>query len=166
LQKLIRSLAGIHQTRLDRVAPPGNDLLVRYGKCDYCAGYPCRWFRMTRGGPDVTSELLLGLVDLLRLLPDRDFNVHDDKLQTHHSDAKRTPQQSPYVIHRSWETPVAIVGQCSKDAKPCPETAPRNNDFIRSGRLEAAGFYAAVIDGFMIRVGSRRQRVPPARFEK
>ncbi len=159
--------AGSVKRAVDRSLPRVRDLLVRYGECDTVSGFLVpRWLPYDSGA-DVTSELLLGLVDLYAALPDTGLKSMIDKLADGIMRMQSgTPQQSPYGLHRSWETRWHMWGNAQTQALAAAGKILGNNEFIGSAEREATGFYARLlVDGFM-KERDLASADPPLRYEQ
>jgi len=152
---------------LDRSLPRVKDLLVHYGKCDTLAGYPVPQWLPYESGADVTSELLLGLVDLYAAAPDTTLRSMIEKLASGIMMMQTgTRQHSPFGLHRSWETRWHMWGNAQTQVLAAAGNVFGNNAFVASAEREATGFYPRLlIDGFLkewnLAAGER-----PVRYEQ
>jgi hypothetical protein len=159
--------AGTLKRALDRSLPRVNDLLVRYGKCDTVAGYPVpRWLPYDSGA-DVTSELLLGLVDFYVAAPDSHLKSMIEKLVNGIMMMQSgTPQKFPFGLHRSWETQWHMWGNSQTQVLAAAGRVLKNDAFVASAEREAAGFYARLlVEGFM-KEWNLASAEPPSRYEQ
>jgi hypothetical protein len=143
--------AGTLKRSVDRSLPWVNDLLVRYGKCDTVAGYPVPRWLPYESGADVTSELLLGLVDLYAAAPDANLKSVIERLADGIMMMQSgTPRESPFGLHRSWETQWHMWGNPQTQVLASAGKILKNDAFVASAEREATGFYGRLlIEGFM-----------------
>lgn len=167
LKSVDPALAALLKAALDRSLPRVNDLLVRYGVTDTIAGYPVpRWLPYDSGS-DVTSELLLGLVDYHAAAPDARLQSVIEKLADGLMMMQSgTPGRAPYGVHRSWETRWHMWGNAQTQVLAAAGRIFNNKAFAASARREADGYYGRVlIDGFM-KEGDLASGEPPLRYEQ
>jgi hypothetical protein len=159
--------AGTLKRALDRSLPRVNDLLVRYGKCDTVAGFPVPRWLPYESGADVTSELLLGLVDFYAAAPDTNLRFTIERLAGGIMMMQSgTPQQAPFGLHRSWETQWHMWGNSQTQALAAAGKVLEKNVFVASAEREAGGFYARLlIDGFS-KEWNLASAEPPSRYEQ
>lgn len=161
------AFAGTLKRALERSLPRVKDLLVRYGKCDTVSGYPVpRWLPYDSGA-DVTSELLLGLVDFYAASPDSNLKSVIEKLANGIMMMQSgTPQEAPFGLHRSWETQWHMWGNPQTQALAAAGKILRNDAFVASAEREAAGFYGRLlVEGFM-KEWNLASAEPPSRYEQ
>lgn len=152
---------------LDRSLPHIAPLMARYGKCDTISGLRVpRWLPYDSGA-DVTSELLLGLVELYAADPDTAVKSMIHEL----SDGMMIMQDggvnvSPYGLHRSWETQWHMWGNGQTQALASAGRILGDSTMILSAEREAKGFYSRLlIDGFM-KEFNVAGTAAPARYEQ
>jgi len=159
--------AGQLKRALDRSLPRVNDLLVGYGKCDTVAGYPVpRWLPYDSGA-DVTSELLLGLIDFYAAAPDTNLKSMIEKLAGGIMMMQSgTVQESPFGLHRSWETQWHMWGNSQTQALAAAGKALANDIFVASAEREAGGFYARLLINGFLKEWNLASAEPPSRYEQ
>jgi hypothetical protein len=145
------SFADTLKRALDLSLPRVYDLLVNYGKYNAVAGYPVPRWLPYESGADVTSELLLGLVDLYTAAPDTNLKSVIEKMAGGIMVMQSgTPQQSPFGLHRSWEARWHMWGNAQTQVLAAAGKVLGNAALVASAEREATGFYPRLlIDGFL-----------------
>jgi len=102
-------------------------------------------------GADVSSELLLGLIEYYRVTHDSRVREYIKKL----ADGLMMMQDGdaatfPYGLHRSWETMWHMWGNGQTQALAIAGLLLNDSAMIQSGEREAQGFYSRLlIQGYM-----------------
>jgi hypothetical protein len=152
---------------LDRSRPHVASLLARYGTTDTLSGFRVPRWLPYESGSDVTSELLLGLVELYAAEPDTAVKSMIKKL----GDGIMIMQDGgaaeyPYGLHRSWETQWHMWGNAQTQTLAFAGRILGDSTMILSAEREARGFYShLLIDGF-IKEFNVAEKTSPARYEQ
>jgi hypothetical protein len=135
-----------------RLAFPHIDsLMIKYDEIKTIKGYRIPQWLLYESGTDVTSELLLGLIEYHAA-------SHDPKVKQFiqkQAEGLMVMQDGdintfPFGLHRSWQTMWHMWGNAQTQALAAAGRMLKNKKMIRSAKLEADGFYSRMlIDGFM-----------------
>jgi len=159
--------AGTLRRSLDRSLPRVNDLLIRYGISDTVAGYPVPRWLPYESGADVTSELLLGLVDFYSAVPDSNLKSVIEKLANGIMMMQSgSPRNSPFGLHRSWETQWHMWGNPQTQMLAGAGKILKNDAFVASAEREAAGFYARLLVEGFLKEWNLASASPPSKYEQ
>jgi hypothetical protein len=143
--------------RVARMMPLVGASLKAYGRTRKVSGYTIPVWLLYESGADVTSELLLGLLEYRRGLLDREV-VPDDSLSRHITELARglmlmqdgDGKTSPYGLHRSWETIWHMWGNGQTQALSTAGQMLHDTTMIASAVREARGWYGRLLmDGFL-----------------
>ncbi len=136
--------------RVRRSFPHIDSLIQRYGSCRLIGGFRTPEWLLYESGADVTSELVLGLIEYYR----RDHDRRVEKWIRKFADGLMVMQNGdmrkyPYGLHRSWETMWHMWGNSQTAALAGAGAVLHDTRMIRSAELEAKGFYTRLlIDGY------------------
>ena len=136
---------------LDLALPHVEKLMGAYGNWDSTSGYRTPRWLPYESGADVSSELLLGLVELYRADPDtvkRNLieKISEGVIGMQDGDAVTFP----FGLHRSWRTVWHAWGNSQTQALAYAGKALAQPAFIASAEREAVGFYSRLlISGFL-----------------
>lgn len=125
-------------------------LLERFGRVHEKEGYRIPEWLPYESGADVTSELLLGLIEYFRLTHDASVRRRIEKL----SAGLMLMQDGdvatyPFGVHRSWETMWHMWGNGQTEALATAGALLGDSAMVRSAQREADGFYSRLlVDGF------------------
>jgi hypothetical protein len=131
--------------------------LKAYGRTRTVSGYTIPVWLLYESGADVTSELLLGLLEYRRGLLDRKV-APDDSLSRHITELARglmlmqdgDGKTPPYGLHRSWETLWHMWGNGQTQALSTAGLMLHDSTMIASAVREARGWYGRLLmDGFL-----------------
>lgn len=145
-EKLARQLVAHVRRSLPRV----DSLLRGYDHSTVKKGFRVPEWLPYGSGADVSSELMLGLVEYARATQDTSVRLSVRKL----ADGLMTMQDGnegdyPYGLHRSWETQWHMWGNGQTQALAAAGQLLDDRRMIESGEREARGFYSRLlIDGF------------------
>jgi hypothetical protein len=136
---------------LNRSLPRVDDLLALYGTSDTLNGFPVPRWLPYKSGSDVTSELLMGLVEWYVANPGPRVHSMIEKLANGLMIMQSgTLVRAPFGLHRSWETRWHMWGNSQTEVLAMAGKVLKNDTYISSARLEADGFYSRLlIDGFL-----------------
>jgi hypothetical protein len=143
--------------RVARMMPLVGASLKAYGRTRKVSGYTIPVWLLYESGADVTSELLLGLLEYRRGLLDREV-VPDDSLSRHITELARglmlmqdgDGKTSPYGLHRSWETIWHMWGNGQTQALSTAGQMLHDTTMIASAVREARGWYGRLLmEGFL-----------------
>jgi len=136
---------------VERTFPSIDSVLARYGKSTKKDGYRLPEWLLYKSGADVSSELVLGLVEYARANNSarvrtyiRKFSkglvlMQDGDVSTY-----------PYGVHRSWETQWHAWGNGQTQALASSGPLLKRPAFVRSAEREAEGFFTRLlIHGWM-----------------
>ena len=149
-EKTDPSFAGTLKKALERSRPHITALLDRYGKCDTVSGLRVPRWLPYGSGADVTSELLLGLVEFCAAEPDSSLRTAIREL----GDGILMMQDGgfaeyPYGLHRSWETQWHMWGNSQTQVLAAAGRVLGDSVMLASAEREATGFYSRLLtDGF------------------
>ena len=149
--------------RVNRSLPNVRNFLANYDRDTTIGGLPSATWLPYGSGADVTSELVLGLLDTYRVTHDttvRSAIVKFSKGMMLMQDGDA--QTFPYAMHRSWETLWHMWGNGQSQALASAGKLLGDSSMIGSAEREAIGFYSRLlIDGFLkeIDVSSRTTTV-------
>jgi hypothetical protein len=136
---------------IERSLPHGEKLFDKYGQVRIVDSLRVPQWLMYDSGSDVTSELLLGLLEYYQAGKSPDVKNLIAKL----SDALIIMQDGtattfPYGAHRSWETMWHMWGNGQTEALAAIGRELQDSTMIISAEKEARGFYVRLlINGFM-----------------
>lgn len=136
---------------IERSLPHVEKLLDNYGEIRIVDNLRVPQWLMYNSGSDVTSELLLGLLEYYRATKDATVKNEIVKL----SNAVEIMQDGseivfPYGVHRSWETMWHMWGNGQTEALAAIGRELQDSTMIISAEKEARGFYVRLlINGFM-----------------
>jgi len=134
-----------------RSLPHIDELLKNYGKERIEAGFRVPGWLVYESGADVSSELLLGLIEFYRATGEAKIKedikkIADGLMMMQDGDAAAFP----YGLHRSWETMWHLWGNGQSQALAVAGVLFNDSTMIRSARREAEGFYTRLlINGFI-----------------
>ena len=137
--------------RVERMMPLVAASLKDYGSTRRLSGYLIPRWLLYESGADVTSELLLGLLEYRRITPDDSLSRFITEparglLVMQDGDGK-TP---PYGLHRSWETQWHMWGNGQTQALATAGLMLHDTAMIASAVREARGWYGRLLmDGFL-----------------
>lgn len=159
--------AGALKAAVERSLPHVNILLSRHGVSDTVSGFPVPRWLPYESGADVTSELLLGLVDLYVAEPGKNLKLMIEQLAGGIMMMQSgNLQRSPFGLHRSWETRWHMWGNSQTQVLAVAGRVLKNKSFVASAEQEALGFYGhLLIDGFL-KEWDLASSQPPLRFEQ
>jgi hypothetical protein len=141
--------------------------LKEYGSSKTVSGYRIPGWLLYGSGADVTSELLLGLLEYQKARGDDSLSPVMMKLARgllvmQDGDGK-TP---PYGLHRSWETLWHMWGNGQTQALATAGLMLHDSVMTASAEREARGWYARLLmEGFLKEYDVARGG-PPARFDQ
>ena len=141
--------------------------LKEYGNSRIVSGYRIPGWLLYESGADVTSELLLGLMEYQKARGDDTLSPVMSKLARgllvmQDGDLKRPP----YGLHRSWETVWHMWGNAQTQALSTAGLMLHDTTMIESAVLEARGWYGRLLmDGFL-REYDVAGSTPPAVFDQ
>ncbi|HLP17251.1 MAG TPA: hypothetical protein VK470_13395 [Bacteroidota bacterium] len=132
--------------RIERTFQYIDSMLARYDTTVTKNGYRVPQWLLYRSGADVSSELLLGLVEYARAVKSRRVEAYIRKI----SEGLRAMQDGgwseyPYGVHRSWETQWHAWGNGQTQALASAGAYLRMKRGIGSGELEARCFYSRLL---------------------
>ncbi len=136
---------------VERTFPSIDSVLVHYGRSTKKDGYRLPEWLLYKSGADVTSELVLGLVEYARAGSSPRVRTYIRKF----SEGLAAMQDGdvsayPYGVHRSWETQWHAWGNGQTQALTSAGTLLKQPKFVRSAEREADGFYSRLlIHGWM-----------------
>jgi len=137
--------------RVRRMLPFVEALMARRGECATVHGYRVPRWLPYESGADVTSELLVGLLEYRKTSPDsaltramRGLIEGIEIMQDGDS------LNFPYGLHRSWETTWHMWGNAQTEALAAAGSLLHDRAAIASAEREARGWYARLLmDGFL-----------------
>jgi hypothetical protein len=144
---LARELAGRVALMMPLVGAP----LKEYGKTRRASGYLIPRWLLYESGADVTSELLVGLLEYRSISLDDSLSRFITELARgllvmQDGDGK-TP---PYGLHRSWETQWHMWGNSQTHALAAAGMLLHDTAMVSSAVREARGWYGRLLmDGFL-----------------
>lgn len=136
---------------IDHTLPNIDSLLLKYERFQAIKHYRIPQWLLNESGADVTSELLLGLIDYF--IATNDQKVKD--LIEKFSDGIMTMQDGdlnsyPFGIHRSWQTIWHMWGNGQTQALAYAGRILKKSAMVQSAEREAQGWYSRLlINGFM-----------------
>ncbi len=145
-----REFAGRLKNGIERTFPHIDSLLLHYNESGEMHGYRVPQWLLYGSGADVTSELLLGLVDYYSVTREKRVKAMISKL----ADGLMMMQDGhirtfPYGAHRSWQTMWHMWGNGETQALAAAGRILKNRRMIESAEREVTGFYTRLlIDGF------------------
>lgn len=137
--------------RVERMLPHVSALLQNYGQVLVRDEYRIPQWLLYASGADVSSELLLGLLEYHQAHPDSALETMIRKL----CDGLMVMQDGdgktfPYCLHRSWETQWHMWGNAQTQALASSGVRLGDSAMISSAVREARGFYSRLLmDGFI-----------------
>jgi hypothetical protein len=143
--------------RVSLMIPLVSASLDDYGNTRSVRGYAIPRWLPYESGADVTSELLLGLLEYRRGLPERKV-VPDDSLSRSITELARglmlmqdgNGKTPPYGLHRSWETLWHMWGNGQTQALSTAGLMLHDTAMTASAVREARGWYGRLLmDGFL-----------------
>jgi hypothetical protein len=125
-----------------------------------------RWLPY-ESGADVTSELLLGLIDFYAAAPDTNLKSMIEKLAGGIMMMQSgTPRETPFGLHRSWETRWHMWGNSQTQALAAAGKVLANDVFVASAEREAGGFYPRLLINGFLKEWNLGSAEPPSRYEQ
>ncbi|HUI11363.1 MAG TPA: hypothetical protein VL221_13615 [Bacteroidota bacterium] len=151
--------------RVEKMVPHAEALMARYGECASVKGYRVPRWLLYGSGADVTSEMLLGLLEFRKTTRDsaltRAIRGLMDGLRIMQDGDERT---SPYGLHRSWETAWHMWGNAETQALAAGGLLLGDTAALASAAREAGGWYGRLLtDGFLSE-WDLASDAPPKRF--
>jgi hypothetical protein len=149
--------AGELTARVERMMPLVGASLKAYGRTRTVSGCTLPVWLLYESGADVTSELLLGLLEYRRGLLDRNVTP-DDSLSRQITELARglmlmqegDGKTPPFGLHRSWETLWHMWGNGQTQALSTAGLMLHDTAMISSAEREARGWYGRLLmDGFL-----------------
>jgi hypothetical protein len=139
-------LAGELRERVARMMPLVRASLRSYGSTRKVSGYTIPVWLLYESGADVSSELLLGLIEYRKITPEDSLSrsiaeIARGLLIMQDGDGK-TP---PYGLHRSWETLWHMWGNGQTQALASAGLALHDTAMIASAEREARGWYGRLL---------------------
>jgi len=153
--------------RVRRMLPHVDSLMAGYGECTTVRGFRVPRWLLYGSGADVTSELVLGLLDYRKATRDtsRDTAVRRlaEGIEIMQDGDSLHP---PYGLHRSWETVWHMWGNAQTEALAAAGVLLHDRRALASAEREALGWYARLLmDGFLKELDVAGAS-PPAEFEQ
>jgi hypothetical protein len=153
--------------RVARMMPLVAASLKEYGNTRSVSGYRIPRWLLYESGADVTSELLLGLLEYRRISPDDSLSRFITRLArgllVMQDGDGMTP---PYGLHRSWETQWHMWGNGQTQALATAGAVLHDSAMIRSAAREARGWYGRLLmDGFL-KACDVAGAAPPEEYEQ
>ena len=126
--------------------PHIDSLMKSYNQFQTIGGYRVPRWLLYESGADVTSELLLGLIDYYAATKDARAKQYIERL----SDGLRAMQNGavakyPYAVHRSWRTTWHMWGNGQTQALASAGILLQNKKMLESAEREAIGFYSRLL---------------------
>jgi hypothetical protein len=153
--------------RVARMMPLVAASLSEYDSMRTVRGYRIPRWLLYESGADVTSELLLGLLEYRMISPDDSLSRFITELArgllVMQDGDGMTP---PYGLHRSWETQWHMWGNGQTQALATAGAALHDSAMIRSAAREARGWYGRLLmDGFL-KACDVAGAAPPEEYEQ
>ena len=135
---------------IERTFPHIDSLFINYNQFRFVDRYRIPKWLLYDSGTDVTSELMLGLVEYYSA-------THDPKVMLYirkFADGLMAMQDGtinkyPYGLHRSWQTKWHMWGNGQTQALASAGRLLNDSRMIRSAEREAKGFYSRLlVEGF------------------
>jgi uncharacterized protein YyaL (SSP411 family) len=126
--------------------PHIDSLMMSYGQMQTTGGYRAPRWLLYESGADVSSELLLGLIDYYAATKDERAKKYIERL----SDGLRAMQDGniakyPYAVHRSWRTTWHMWGNGQTQALASAGILLHDKKMLESAEREAIGFYSRLL---------------------
>ncbi len=155
------------ESRVAKMIPLARAALTNEGSTKTVSGFTVPLWLLYESGADVSSELLLGLVEYGKISPDDSLRGLITSLarglMIMQDGSGNTP---PYGLHRSWETLWHMWGNGQTQALSGAGLALHDTAMIASAEREARGWYGRLLmDGFLKEFDVARKG-PPAEFEQ
>lgn len=137
--------------KIELTFPHIDSLFLNYNRFRFVDGYRIPKWLLYESGTDVTSELMLGLIEYYSATPAANVKSFVKKfaaslMAMQDGDVKTYP----FGLHRSWQTMWHMWGNGQTQALAAAGKLLNDKRMIQSAEREAKGFYSRLlIDGFL-----------------